>query len=98
MKGIIFNIFLYQSKSSNDKIYLYSKKNQLNDLGYEYHILGPNKNNELVDKQIPNIIQIFQNQNIHITEVKKDVNNSQYLRFLVYYDKVQELLKNRKQR
>ena len=59
MKGIIFNIFLYQSKSSNDKIYLYSKKNQLNDLGYEYHILGPNKNNELVDKQIPNIIQIL---------------------------------------
>ena len=64
MKGIIFNIFLYQSKSSNDKIYLYSKKNQLNDLGYEYHILGPNKNNELVDKQIPNIIQIFENNDI----------------------------------
>lgn len=95
MKDNIFNIFVYIDEN-NHETYLYSKK--VDDLGYEYHILTKSQNDDLIDKQIPNIIQIFQNQNIHITEVKKDVNNSQYLRFLVYYDKVQELLKNRKQR
>ncbi len=95
MKDNIFNIFVYVDEN-NHETYLYSKK--VDDLGYEYHILTKSQNDDLIDKQIPNIIQIFQNQNIHITEVKKDVNNSQYLRFLVYYDKVQELLKNRKQR
>lgn len=97
MKGIIFNIFLYQSKSNNDKIYLYSKKNQLNDLGYEYHILGPNKNNEIVDKQIPNIIQIFENNNISIKEITKDNNNPKFLKFLDYYKKSnQEIEKGKK--
>lgn len=95
MKDNIFNIFVYIDEN-NHETYLYSKK--VDDLGYEYHILTKAQNDDLIDKQIPNIIQIFQNQNIHITEVKKDVNNSQYLRFLFYYDKVQELLKNRKQR
>lgn len=95
MKDNIFNIFVYTDEN-NHETYLYSKK--VDDLGYEYHILMKSQNDDLIDKQIPNIIQIFQNQNIHITEVKKDVNDSQYLRFLVYYDKVQELLKNRKQR
>lgn len=95
MKDNIFNIFVYIDEN-NHETYLYSKK--VDDLGYEYHILTKSQNDDLIDKQIPNIIQIFQNQNIHITEVKKDVNNSKYLRFLVYYDKVQELLKNRKQR
>ncbi len=95
MKDNIFNIFVYVDEN-NHETYLYSKK--VDDLGYEYHILTKSQNDDLIDKQIPNIIQIFQNQNIHITEVKKDVNDSQYLRFLVYYDKVQELLKNRKQR
>lgn len=95
MKDNIFNIFVYIDEN-NHETYLYSKK--VDDLGYEYHILTKSQNDDLIDKQIPNIIQIFQNQNIHITEVKKDVNDSQYLRFLVYYDKVQELLKNRKQR
>lgn len=95
MKDNIFNIFVYTDEN-NHETYLYSKK--VDELGYEYHILTKSQNDDLIDKQIPNIIQIFQNQNIRITEVKKDVNNSQYLRFLVYYDKVQELLKNRKQR
>ena len=95
MKYNIFNIFVYTDEN-NHETYLYSKK--VDELGYEYHILTKSQNDDLIDKQIPNIIQIFQNQNIRITEVKKDVNNSQYLRFLVYYDKVQELLKNRKQR
>ena len=95
MKDNIFNIFVYIDEN-NHETYLSSKK--VDDLGYEYHILTKSQNDDLIDNQIPNIIQIFQNQNIHITEVKKDVNNSQYLRFLVYYDKVQELLKNRKQR
>ena len=95
MKDNIFNIFVYIDEN-NHETYLYSKK--VDDLGYEYHILTKSQNDDLIDKQIPNIIQIFQNQNIHITEVKKDVNDSQYLRFLVYYDKAQELLKNRKQR
>lgn len=95
MKDNIFNIFVYIDEN-NHETYLYSKK--VDDLGYEYHILTKSQNDDLIDKQIPNIIQIFQNQNIHITEVKKDVNDYQYLRFLVYYDKVQELLKNRKQR
>ena len=95
MKDNIFNIFVYTDEN-NHETYLYSKK--VDELGYEYHILTKSQNDDLIDKQIPNIIQFFQNQNIHITEVKKDINDSQYLRFLVYYDKVQELLKNRRQR
>lgn len=77
--------------------YIYILKNQLNDLGYEYHILGPNKNNELVDKQIPNIIQIFENNDISIKKITKDNNNPEFLKFLDYYRKSnQEIEKGKK--
>lgn len=91
----IFNIFVYKDEHNNNT-YLYSKKSQFDDLGYEYHILTKTKDQDLIDKQVPNIIQIFQNQNISITEVKKEMNNTQYLQFLDYYNKIQEQIKKGK--
>ena len=93
----IFNIFVYKDEHNNNT-YLYSKKSQFDDLGYEYHILTKTQDQDLIDKQVPNIIQIFQNQNINITEVKKEMNNTQYLQFLDYYNKIQEQLKEGKRR
>ena len=97
MQDNIFNIFVYKDEHNNNT-YLYSKKSQFDDLGYEYHILTKTQDQDLIDKQVPNIIQIFQNQNINITEVKKEMNNTQYLQFLDYYNKIQEQLKEGKRR
>ena len=93
----IFNIFVYKDEHNNNT-YLYSKKSQFDDLGYEYHILTKTQDQDFIDKQVSNIIQIFQNQNISITEVKKEMNNTQYLQFLDYYNKIQEQLKEGKSR
>lgn len=97
MKNSIDNIYVYKDEN-NEEIYLYSQKSQSDDLGYEYHLLLKDKNEEVIDKQIFNIIQIFQNQDINIIEVKKNDKNKQYLRFLNYYSKVQEQLKKGKKR
>lgn len=93
----IFNIFVYKDENNNNT-YLYSKKSKFDDLGYEYHILTRIQKHGFVDKQVPNIIQFFQNKSINITEVKKEMNNIQYLQFLEYYNKIQEQLKEGKRR
>ena len=97
MKDNIFNIFVYHDERNNNT-YLYSKKSQFDDLGYEYHILTKMQNRGFIDKQVPNIIQIFQNQNINITKVKKDMNNPYYLEFLNCYNKIQTQTKTGKKR
>ena len=97
MQDNIFNIFVYKDEHNNNT-YLYSKKSKFDDLGYEYHILTRIQKHGFIDKQVPNIIQIFQNQNINITKVKKDMNNTQYLQFLDYYSKIQEQISKGKKR
>lgn len=89
----VFNIYV---ESTNEKTYLYSKKNNSDDLGYEYHILIVDKNEELIDRQIPNIIQIFQNKSIKLREIPKDEKNHHYMKFINYYMQIQSQQKKAK--
>lgn len=91
----IYNIKYYTK--DNQQIFVYSTN--FDNLGYEYHILTINTNEEIEHLKITNTIEyleLLKPNQTNLQEIPQNENNKQYLKFLKYYTKLKELQKKGK--